>query len=39
MPTLLFFERGEVVNATVGLRPKSVLRQSLAGVLTPYANR
>jgi thioredoxin 1 len=39
MPTLLFFERGAVVNSLVGLRPKAVLRQALSAALTPYANR
>jgi thioredoxin 1 len=39
MPTLLFFERGTVVNSLVGLRPKAVLRQALSAVLTPYVNR
>ena len=39
MPTLLFFERGVVVNSLVGLRPKAVLRQALSAVLTPYVNR
>jgi len=39
MPTLLVFDAGTVVHSIVGLRPKSVLRQSFAGVLTPYANR
>jgi thioredoxin len=38
MPTLLFFDRGAVVNSLVGLRPKSVLRQALSAVLTPYVN-
>jgi thioredoxin 1 len=38
MPTLLFFERGAVVNTLVGLRPKAVLRQALSAVLTPYVN-
>jgi thioredoxin 1 len=38
MPTLLFFERGAVVNSLVGLRPKAVLRQALSAVLTPYVN-
>jgi thioredoxin 1 len=38
MPTLLFFDRGTVVNSLVGLRPKSVLRQALNTVLTPYVN-
>jgi thioredoxin 1 len=39
MPTLLFFERGTVVNSLVGLRPKAMLRQALNAVLTPYVNR
>jgi thioredoxin 1 len=39
MPTLLFFERGTLVNSLVGLRPKAVLRQALNAVLTPYVNR
>ena len=39
MPTLLFFERGAVVNSLVGLRPKTVLRQALSTVLTAYVNR
>jgi len=38
MPTLLFFERGAMVNSLVGLRPKAVLRQALSAVLTPYVN-
>jgi thioredoxin 1 len=38
MPTLLYFERGAVVNSTVGLRPKSVLRQALTNLTTPYIN-
>jgi thioredoxin 1 len=38
MPTLLFLERGTVVNSLVGLRPKSVLRQALSAVLMPYVN-
>jgi thioredoxin 1 len=39
MPTLLFFERGSLVNSLVGLRPKAMLRQALSAVLTPYVNR
>jgi thioredoxin 1 len=39
MPTLLFFDRGELVNSLVGLRPKSVLRQALSALGTPYVNR
>jgi thioredoxin 1 len=39
MPTLLFFERGEVVTSMVGLRPTSVLRQALTNLVTPYVNR
>jgi thioredoxin 1 len=38
MPTLLFFERGKVVNSLVGLRPKAVLRQALSTLLAPYVN-
>jgi thioredoxin 1 len=38
MPTLLFFERGSLVNTVVGLRPKAMLRQALSAVLTPYVN-
>jgi thioredoxin 1 len=38
MPTLLFFSNGVVTGSLVGLRPKSVLRQSLANAITPYVN-
>ncbi|MGK5680296.1 thioredoxin family protein [Actinoplanes sp. URMC 104] len=38
LPTLLIFQNGSVTQRLVGARPKSVLRQLLAGVLTPYAN-
>jgi thioredoxin 1 len=38
MPTLLFFDRGALVNSLVGLRPKSVLRQALSAAITPYVN-
>jgi thioredoxin 1 len=38
MPTLLFFDGGALVNSLVGLRPKSVLRQALSAVGTPYVN-
>jgi thioredoxin 1 len=39
MPTLMFFKRGVVVNSIVGARPKSRLRQALAGSFEAYANR
>lgn len=39
MPTLLFFKQGVVTASIVGARPKSVLRQALAGAITPYVNR
>jgi thioredoxin 1 len=39
MPTLLFFTAGTVIASTVGLRPKSVLRQALTNAVTPYVNR
>jgi thioredoxin 1 len=38
-PTLLFFDGGALVNSLVGLRPKSILRQALSAVSTPYVNR
>jgi thioredoxin 1 len=39
MPTLLFFKRGVVVHTIVGARPKSQLRQALAGSFDAYVNR
>ena len=38
LPTLLIFSNGVVTQRLVGARPKSVLRQTLANALTPYAN-
>jgi thioredoxin 1 len=39
MPTLMFFKRGVVTHTIVGARPKSQLRQALAGAFEEYANR
>ena len=39
MPTLILFKGGRPVSTTVGLRPKSHLRNALAEALQPYANR
>jgi len=38
LPTLLIFTDGVLTGSVVGARPKSVLRRTLSGVLTPYAN-
>jgi thioredoxin 1 len=38
MPTLILFSGGRPVSTTVGLRPKSQLRNSLTAVIEPYAN-
>ncbi|SNY67861.1 thioredoxin family protein [Paractinoplanes atraurantiacus] len=38
LPTLLVYDNGTLISATVGARPKSVLRLLLANTLTPYAN-
>lgn len=38
LPTLLFFSNGTLTGQLVGMRPKSVLRQTLANVSAPYAN-
>ncbi|MEU7908430.1 thioredoxin domain-containing protein [Actinoplanes sp. NPDC049118] len=39
LPTLMFFQRGVVVHTIVGSRPRSQLRQALAGSFEAYANR
>ena len=38
LPTLLMFTNGVLTGTLVGARPKSVLRQTLSGILAPYAN-
>lgn len=38
LPTLLVFQSGTVIRTLVGARPKSMLRQFLSEVVTPYAN-
>ena len=38
LPTLLMFTDGVLTGTLVGARPKSILRRTLSGVLTPYAN-
>lgn len=38
MPTLLFFRDGVVTGSLIGARPKSVLRQTLTNLVTPYVN-
>jgi len=37
-PTLLFFRDGAVTGSLVGARPKSMLRKTLANLVTPYVN-
>jgi len=39
LPTLLFFQHGEVTRSIVGARPKAHFRRAFGDAVTPYANR